>query len=120
MAFIYSIAIYGFANMMVFGSGPFKIFEKVREWSQNVSEHFGLLFSCMMCLPANCGWIASLIDWFLLKDISITPFNLLLGGTNLWWVAMIGDCCFTSGVVWLIHNVESFFETFAESQEPEE
>jgi hypothetical protein len=67
----------------------------------------------MMCFPANVGWIVSLIDWFLLKNITFTPFNLLLIGTNLWWVALIGDCVFTSGIVWLLHNFESFFESIA-------
>ena len=108
--FIYSIAIYGLSNMIVFGSGPFKIFEKIREWSYNLSEHFSSLFSCMMCLPANIGWISSLINWFLIPSITLTPFNILLSGTNLWFIALIGDCCFSSGIVWIIHNIESFFE----------
>jgi hypothetical protein len=96
--------------MIVFGSGPFKIFEKIREWSYNLSEHFSSLFSCMMCLPANIGWISSLINWFLIPSIALTPFNILLSGTNLWFIALIGDCCFSSGIVWIIHNIESFFE----------
>lgn len=111
---IYCIAIYGFCNMMAFGSGPFRIFEHIRNISNSISEHFGMLFSCMMCMPANCGWIISLLDWFFLKNVSITPFNIILAGTNLWWVALIADCCFTTGVVWLIHNFESFFESISE------
>ena len=111
--FIYCITVYGLSNMMVFSSGPFNIFEKIREWSAYISEHFSTLFNCMICLPANIGWIMSLIDWFLLPTIGITPFNILLHGTNLWWVALICDCCFTSGIVWIIHNVESFFESIS-------
>ena len=111
--FLYIFAVYGLSNMIVFGSGPFKIFEKIRDWSSYISEHFSTLFNCMMCLPANIGWIASLINWFLLPHIKLTPFNIILSGTNLWWVALIGDCCFTTGIVWIIHNVESFFESIA-------
>lgn len=111
--FIYCIAVYGFSNMMVFGSGPFKIFERIRNISNSISEHFGKLFSCMMCFPANLGWVLSLIDWFFIKNIAFTPFNILLLGTNLWWLALILDCCFTSGIVWLIHNIETFFENIA-------
>lgn len=107
---IYLIAAYGFSNMMVFGSGPFRIFERIRAISSSISEHFGKLFSCMMCFPANVGLFFSLIDWFLIKSISITPFNILLCGTGLWWLSAILDCFFTSGGVWLIHNIESFFE----------
>ena len=111
--FIYIISVYGFSNMMVFGSGPFRIFEHVKRITSNMSEHFGSMFQCMMCFPANVGWAVSLIDWFFLKKITFTPFNILLLGTNLWWVALIGDCVFTSGIVWLIHNFESFFESIA-------
>ena len=118
--FLFIIAAYGISNMMVFGSGPFRIFERIRYWSGMVSEHFGLLFSCMMCFPANVGWIVSLIDWFLLTSVALTPFNMVLEGTNLWWVAMIGDCCFTSGIVWLIHHIESFFENLSVGSENED
>lgn len=110
---LYVFSVYGLSNMVVFGSGPFKIFERIRGVSNDINPHFGTLFSCMMCFPANIGWITSLIDWFLLPSIAITPFNLMLIGTNLWWVALIFDCCFTSGVVWIIHNIESFFESIA-------
>lgn len=111
--FLYIFAVYGLSNMVVFSSGPFRIFEHLRTWSSNISEHFGSLFSCMICFPANVGWIASLIDWFLLPNIALTPFNIVLLGTNLWWVALIADCCLTSGLVWIIHNIESFFESIA-------
>lgn len=108
--FIYCIAVYGLANMIVFGSGPFRIFEHIRYITSSLSEQFGKLFQCMMCLPANIGIVASVIDWFLLKKIAITPFNIMLSGTNLWWLAILGDLAFASGMTWLIHNIESFFE----------
>ena len=122
IVFIYSIFLYGISNMFVFASGPFRIFERIRDISSSISEHFGQLFSCMICFPANVGWIFSLIDWFFIKTIAITPFNILLAGTNLWWLAIILDCCFASGVVWIIHNIESFFESIAEGKntEPED
>ena len=110
---LYIFAVYGFSNMMVFGSGPFRIFEHIRNISNNINPHFGTLFSCMMCFPANVGLFTSLLDWFLLSNISITPFNMILYGTNLWWLAIILDCCLTSGCVWIIHNIESFFESIA-------
>lgn len=112
--FLYCIAAYGLSNMMVFGSGPFRIFERIRNITDRISEHFGSMFKCMMCFPANIGWVVSLIDWFLVKQIAITPFNILLAGTNLWWLALLCDCCFTSGIVWITHNVESFFESIAD------
>ena len=115
--FLYCIAAYGFSNMMVFGSGPFRIFERIRNVTDRISEHFGSLFKCMMCFPANLGWVLSIIDWFLIKSIAFTPFNILLSGTGLWWLALILDCFFTSGIVWLIHNVESFFENLGQGNQ---
>ena len=118
--FLYCIAAYGFSNMMVFGSGPFRIFERIRNITDRISEHFGSLFKCMMCFPANLGWVLSLIDWFLIKSIAFTPFNILLAGTGLWWLALILDCFFTSGMVWLMHNVESFFENLGQGNQIQE
>ena len=114
LIFIYCIAAYGISNMMVFGSGPFRIFERIRALATSIGEHFGSMFSCMICFPANVGWVVSLIDWFFLKSVAITPFNIILAGTGLWLVALICDCCFTTGAVWIIHNIESFFESIAE------
>lgn len=118
--FLYCIAAYGFSNMMVFGSGPFRIFEHIRNITDRISEHFGSLFKCMMCFPANLGWVLSIIDWFLIKSISFTPFNILLAGTGLWWLALILDCFFTSGIVWLMHNFESFFENLGQGNQIQE
>lgn len=118
--FLYCIVAYGFSNMMVFGSGPFRIFERIRNLSDRISEHFGSLFKCMMCFPANLGWVLSIIDWFLIKDIAFTPFNIFLAGTGMWWLALILDCFFTSGIVWLIHNVEIFFENLAGGTQEDE
>lgn len=118
--FLYCIVAYGFSNMMVFGSGPFRIFERIRNISDRISEHFGSLFKCMMCFPANLGWVLSIIDWFLIKSVALTPFNILLAGTGLWWLALILDCFFTSGIVWLIHNFESFFENLGQGNQIQE
>lgn len=106
----YSIVAYGACNVIVFGSGPFKIFERIRGGANKISTHFGQLFNCMMCLPANFGWICSLVNWFLIP-IAFTPFNILFDSfPDLWWLAALCDGAFTSGIVWLIHNVETLFE----------
>lgn len=104
--------------MQVFSSGPFKCFERIRSIASSISEHFGQLFQCMMCFPAQLGLFLSLINWFFIP-IAITPFNILLAGTNLWWLAAILDACFASGSTWIIHNIESFFESIAEGKNGE-
>ena len=107
----YCIASYGLSNMVVFGSGPFRIFEWLRYLTNRISDHFGTMFTCMMCFPANLGLFCSLINWFLIP-VALTPFNILLAGHPvLWWLAALCDCAFTSGAVWLIHHIEEYFET---------
>lgn len=106
---LYCIMAYGACNVIVFGSGPFKIFERIRYWSDYIDEHFGQLFSCMMCLPTNFGIICSLVNWFLIP-VAFTPFNLVFAGTSLWWLAMLCDGAFTSGIVWFIHTVQEYIE----------
>lgn len=100
---------YGACNVIVFGSGPFRIFENIRYWAEYISEHFGQMFNCMMCLPTNFGILCSLFNWFFIP-IAFTPFNILFAGTSLWWLAMLCDGAFTSGVVWLINTFQEYFE----------
>lgn len=106
---LYSIMAYGACNVIVFGSGPFRIFERIREWADDIDEHFGQLFSCMMCLPTNFGIICSLVNWFFIP-IAFTPFNILFASTGLWWLAMLCDGAFTSGIVWLINTFQEYIE----------
>ena len=110
---LFSILSYAISNHLVYAHGPFHVYDGIRALAEKMHPQLGELFSCMICLPANVGWVASVIDWFLIPNLALTPFNILLVGTNLWWVALIADCCLTSGLVWIIHNVESFFESIA-------
>ena len=107
--FLYCIMAYGACNVIVFGSGPFKIFEWIRYYAEDIGEHFGQLFSCMMCMPTNFGIICSLVNWFLIP-IAFTPFNIVFAGTTLWWLAMLCDGAFTSGIVWLLHTIQEHIE----------
>ena len=115
----YILAVYGIANVIVFGEGPFYFLEKWRSFAYSIHPNFGKLFSCMMCLPANIGWIMSLIDWFLIPSIALTPFNIILAGTGLWWLALILDMGITSGLCWLIYVIDDFFEKNTSSYEEE-
>lgn len=114
----YSIVAYGASNIMVFGSGPLRIFEHIRSISDRINPHLGQMFSCMMCLPANFGWICSLVNRFLVTSVAFTPFNLIFSGLDntFWNIVLLALCdgAFTSGVVWLIHHIEEFFENIAE------
>lgn len=117
--FIYSIFLFGISWMFVFSDGPFHIFTHIRSIANSISEHFGQMFQCMVCFPSNLSWLMSLIDWFLIKNVAFTPFNIILSGTGLWWLAALMDIGFGAGIVWIIHNITSFFEAIAEGNTPD-
>lgn len=108
--FCYILVAYGACNVIAFGDGPFYIFSKIRSIANNISEHFGKLFTCMMCLPANFGWICSVINWFFIP-IAFTPFNIIFNGyANLWWLALLCDGAFTTGIVYLLYILNDLME----------
>ena len=93
---------YGITNIVVFGS----IFEKWRTyWNKLNPSFFGKLFTCPMCLSFYVGGLLSII--FNAIGVS-TPF--LEYGIPYLPLLVFLDACFTSGCVWLIHNIEEFFE----------
>lgn len=109
IVFCYIWFTYGMSVIFTQGVGPFNIFFRLRMWAEHVGSNFGLLFRCMLCFPSNVGWVFSLFNWFLLP-IPISPFNIVLQGTNLWWLAMICDACFTGGVCHLLWNIDDYVD----------
>ena len=64
----------------------------------------------MMCLPANFGWICSIVNWFFIPA-PFTPFNIILGAySSLWWLALLCDGALTTGVVYLIYIINEYLE----------
>ena len=107
----YVLTAYGACNVIAFSDGPFYIFSRLRDFADSISEHFGKVFKCMMCLPANFGWICSIVNWFLIP-ISFTPFNIIFHGIdcNLWWLAALCDGALTSGIVYIIYLLTEYLE----------
>lgn len=109
---IYSITMYGLTNLLVYGSGPFSILSKFREYTLDNIKVIGEMLQCMMCTSANLGWIISLFDLICLPNLRFTPFNLFLPNDLEYWLIIIAlDSFFTSGIVWLIHTVQETFES---------
>ena len=107
--FCYILCAYGIANMFAYAEGPWGIFEWWRAVAHNIGENFGKLFTCMMCFSTWIGLFFSGID-LLFKSFAFTPFNILLGAVAPWWLILILDAGFTSGIVWLLHNFEEACE----------
>ena len=108
--FCYILVAYGACNVIAFSDGPFYIFSKIREWAYNINSHFGKMFSCMICLPANFGWICSLLN-LLLISTPFAPFNIIFNSNvDLWYLILLCDGAFTTGIVYLIYIMNEYFE----------
>ena len=105
---------YGVCYMVTSSHGPKNIFEKLRDWAESVGTNFGMLFRCMICFPTNFGILFSLFNWFLLPELSITPFNLIFSEYNFeWYYSFLGaflDGCFTGGICKVIYNVDDYID----------
>ena len=110
----YILMTYGFSIIVTQGIGPFNVFFRLRLWAEEISDNFGMLFKCMLCFPTNLGIVLSLLNWFLLPNFGITPFNVIFDGMYWPWymcfVAALFDGCFTGGVCSFLWNIDDFID----------
>lgn len=121
--FMYTICAYAISEMMVFGRGPFGVFEWIRYIAGKISSGMKDLFSCMLCLPMWVGMILSVINIFAIPSIAFVPSLLVYGlpiSKGMLVFNIIADGLFTSGICWLIYQIESFVETFVKRDEDEQ
>ena len=109
---IYLLFAYGLSNLLVYGSGPWNILGKFRDFSKKYLGTLGDMLQCMMCTSTNIGWVLSLFNLIFLSSVALTPCNALFDGSNalMWIVIIFGDACITSGGVWLIHTIQEYLE----------
>ena len=111
--FAYIFYAYGLTTIMVYGRGPFGLCEKIRNIAAKISNGFGELFSCPMCFSTWVGMLTSVIDIIFLHGFAFTPFGLVFSTLGGFWIALLtilldGFC--TSGMVWLLHQLEEAME----------
>ena len=112
MFIIYILCAYGISNMFVYSSGPFNMFNHLRNAMDKYGpSNFGELFHCMICFPTWVGIILSIFDIFLLPNHFFTPFNIFINNDSLWYYIIPLDMFITSGTVWLINTFQETFES---------
>ena len=112
IVFIFSILSYAISNHFVYAHGPMHIYDKIREIANKIHSNLGELFSCMICFPTWIGMILSAMNSLFLPSLSLTPMMLLLNTYAPWWIIMILDGFFASGIVWLLHTLQGALERF--------
>lgn len=109
--FIFILSVYGVSNMIVYTSGPFNMFDHIKNLSGKIHPSLEHLLSCMICLPTWIGIILSLINIVFLHNVYITPANLLMQNSNYWGIIILLDGVIASGSAWLINTIQLWFET---------
>lgn len=112
--FVYILCAYGLSEMVVFGRGPFGIFEKWRDVAHDIGDGFGELFTCMLCFPTWVGMALSVIDIACFPFFQFTPFNIVFsmvpGGFLLNLFIVLLDGFATAGICWFLYQIEEALE----------
>lgn len=114
----YLLFSYGITTMLIYFDGPFDIISTFRNIMSSIHPKVGELFSCPFCLSSWVGIVFSILNYFFIP-IKITPFNMVLGGTGLWWLIIPMDMFLTCGSVWLLHVIDEYLENNSKTYEDE-
>lgn len=105
---IFCFTCYSFVNMLLYFSGPFGVFEHIRNIAGKISPRMGELFTCPACASTWVSFFLSALNLLIISSVPFTPFNLILGGTGLWWLIILLDGLCGSGTTWLLFKFEDF------------
>ena len=117
--FIWVFITYGFSNIVVHSTLFQPLRDKVTIYDEedNPTNWFGKLINCMMCFPFHIGWFVSLILFYVNGNLllsSPTSNLIILDNINITnkvvLVSLFFDGCLASGLNWLIHTIQEFFE----------
>ena len=108
--FVFSVVAYAISNHFVYAHGPMHIYDHIRCLAEKIHPNLGELFQCMICFPTWVGFILSVLNSLFLPLVSLTPGMLLMDMYAPWWVIMVFDGFFASGIVWLIHTAQEALE----------
>ena len=109
----YILMTYGFSVIVTQSIGPFNIFFRLRLWAEGIGDNFGYLFKCMLCFPTNLGIVLSLLNWFLLPSLGLTPFTIIFSDYHEWYMcfpAALFDGCLTGGICRTLWNIDDFID----------
>lgn len=114
---IFCFTCYSFVNMLLYFSGPFGVFEHIRNIAGRISPRMGELFSCPACASTWVSFFLSALNLLIIPSVPFTPFNLILSGTGLWWLIILLDGLCGSGTTWLLFKFEDFLVSNTKPEE---
>lgn len=108
--FAFSILCYAISNQFVYAHGPMHMYDYIRATAAKIHPNLGELFECMICFPTWCGFALSAFNYWFCPTVLFTPMMILGYGAMPWWIIMLLDGFFASGIAWLINTVQEALE----------
>lgn len=105
----YILCSFGLVELMLFFDGPLGLLRRFRELMGWISDSLGKLFGCPACLSSWVGIVFSSVNYFFIP-VSITPFNMILRDTGMWWLIIPLDCFLTAGTTWTLYQLDEYLE----------
>lgn len=105
------LLVYGISNILVFSDGPWRIFEKYRQYMSKLPSNLGEGATCMICTPTVVGAILGLIDVFLVPSEAFTPFCCIIDHWYYFWLTVPLNGALGSGSTWLLHTLQEKLES---------
>lgn len=105
---VFCFTCYSFVNLLIYFDGPFKIFEYIRRFAEMISDQFAELFRCQACCSTWVAFFISALNLIFIPSIAFTPFNMILGHTDLWWLIILLDGLCGSGTTWMLFRLEDY------------
>ena len=118
--FSYIFMLYGCASFFVYRNGIFNIIEAFRNIMEAIHPTFGELFKCIFCTSCWLSIMFSSLNYIFIGIIPpITPFNIILSGSGLWYIIILLDMFFGSAVCWILHLLDDYLENNSKTYEDE-
>jgi len=105
---------YGLTNILVYG----KIFDRPRAWIIKKIPFLKDLLGCIFCSGYWVGMLSSFFFWSPVMSLKLENLILDWHYGMFYPLALFLDGMFTSGIIWVAHNIEEFFERAFKEQKP--
>jgi Na+-driven multidrug efflux pump len=84
---------------------------------KKMHDQLGELVGCEACTSTWVSFFISALNLLIIPSVAFTPFNLLLGSSGFWWLIILLDGLFGSGITWMLFRIEDALVSIKEKNQ---
>lgn len=107
---VYCLLVYGISNHIVYAHGPFHMYDKIHDITKRIHPQIEEGLSCFICFPTWLGIVFSVLNYFFVPTVTLTPCMIVLNNLAPWWVIMALDGFVASAIGWLMNTIQESLE----------